>query len=126
MPGKPYWAGMGNTRWSAVQITSIKRKWATADRVNPSSNEVTKRGAKVKVAELVKRDPGRKGKDKPQSPPSEVFAKVREIEAESKAQMKDVPEPEPAPAKERNGKLRSSQIQKLLALLDDDSTVDDW
>lgn len=74
--GGSYWAGMGDTRWGAVTITSRKRKSATVDRVNPKNNQTTKRGAKVRLDRLVKRDPKKKGKDKPTIPPSEVFAEV--------------------------------------------------
>lgn len=83
--GGHYWAGMGETRWGAVTIIKKKRKSAEVDRVNARTNETTKRGAKVKVDRLVKRDPKQKGKDKPTCPPSEVFVNVAK------------PEPEPEP-----------------------------
>jgi hypothetical protein len=127
MVGRPYWAAFGDRRWSAVQIVTIKRKWANADRVNPSSNQVTKRGARVKVTELVKRDPELKGKDKPQSPPVEVFAKVREVEKPIEpVEEETVPKPKRKLRSPESERVRAEHVGKLLGLLDDQSTVDDW
>lgn len=125
--GKDYWSAFGDTRWSAVRITTLKRKWATAERVNASSNEATKRGARVKVAELVPRDPKLKGKDKPQSPPSDVFARGRGQKKAIKPQIDDdAPKPVSKERPSSNGTGRQAQLEKLLARLDDDSTIDDW
>ena len=88
-----YWSAMGDTRWSAVQITSISRKWTKATRVNPKTGAVKKKGAKVRIDELLRRDPDLIGADKPEDPPKVVFAEVREARArrekKSEEQLED-------------------------------------
>lgn len=80
----------------------------------------------MKVAELIKREPKLKGKDKPEAPPSEVFARSRELEKTSEVEPKNEPKPEVKPKASGNGKVSPETMAKLLALLDDDSTIDDW
>ncbi len=76
-PGGDYWASWGSKGWSAVHATHVKRKWVKVNRVDPKTNGVKKRGAKVRADELVKRDPSLEGKDKPTEGPDVVFADVR-------------------------------------------------
>ena len=78
-PGSHFWAPYGDERWSAVTVIKKSRIWATTRRVNPKSGQVITRSSKVKVGELVRRDPDLEGKDKPQGSPAEVFEKVREL-----------------------------------------------
>ena len=70
--GGDYWAAWGSKGWTAVRVLSAKRKWASVARVNPRTNETKSRNAKVRIDELVVRDPKQKGKDKPSDgPPAE-------------------------------------------------------
>ena len=71
--GGNYWAAWGDTGWSAVRIVRVQRKWAIAQRVRPTTNEVTTKRAKVSLTELMKRDPKLKGRDKPDVPPFVIF-----------------------------------------------------
>lgn len=77
-PGGDYWASWGSKGWSAVQATHVKRKWVKVNRMDPKTNEVKKRGARVRADELVKRDPSKCGADKPTEGPDVVFADVRQ------------------------------------------------
>ena len=132
--GGTYWASKGNTKWSAVRIIKVSRRWAQVERVVPRNGKIIHRKGKVKLEELVKRDPNLKGKDKPKAPPSEVFAKVREIRAEAKVAAKDMPAPiqevppvvapiKRTPAEEA---AHLKRLEKLFEMLEDDSTDDDW
>lgn len=103
MIGKDFWAPFGTKRWSAVRVLSITDGIAEVTRVNASSNEPKTRRSKVKTARLVKRDPNQKGKDKPAATPEEMFS-----------------------AAEQKTTTGRSRVAHLMALLDDDSTIDDW
>jgi len=83
--GADYWAAWGSKGWTAVRVRSAKRKWAFVDRIDPITNEVRSRKAKVRVDELVRREPKLKGKDKPEISPSVVFDDVRSFRAAQKA-----------------------------------------
>lgn len=76
-PGADYWAAWGSKGWSAVRVKVVKRKFAKVSRVDPKTNEVKTRTAKVRLDELVKRDPSQEGRDRPEDGPAEVFADVR-------------------------------------------------
>lgn len=75
--GAHYWAAWGNKGWTAVTVVAVKRKWAQVTRVDPKTNKPKNRNSKVRLDELVKRDPKKKGKDKPQEGPAAVFAGAR-------------------------------------------------
>jgi len=82
-----YWASWGSKGWSAVRVNNVKRKFAKVSRVDPKTNEVKKRGAKVRADEMVKRDPSQCGADKPTEGPDVVFADVREYRARTEAKQ---------------------------------------
>ncbi len=130
--GGTYWAAKGDTKWSAVRILKVLRVKADVERVIPRNQKIIHRKGKVKLDELVARDPKLKGKDKPTAPPKEVFADVRE----ARERVKEVPVvpvvPTPAPkppvpkmtAKDQEAQRK--RVEKLFELLRDDSTDDDW
>jgi len=101
--GGDYWAPFGKKRWSAVRVISVTDGEAEVNRVDASSNEPKSRRTKVDASKLVLRDPARVGEDKPEASPSEVFDRAMTPEEEHEA-----------------------RIARIMALLDDDSTVDDW
>ena len=80
--GGHYWASWGDKGWTAVYIISAKRKWAKVDRVDPRTGTIKKRNAKVRVDEMVKRNPKLNGSDKPEIGPAVVFAKARKLRTE--------------------------------------------
>ena len=86
-PGMTAWAAWGDTGWSAVRVMMVVRlkKNVKVERVDPKTEAPITRKAKARVSELVKRDPKKKGADKPAAPPAEVFAEQRKKEAEAKA-----------------------------------------
>jgi hypothetical protein len=132
--GGTYWAAKGDTKWSAVRILRVLRKKAEVERVIPRSQKIIHRQGKVKLDELVKRDPKLNGKDKPKSPPAEVFAEVREAREQQRqlvAEAPPVPIPQPQTkvpvvrTPEEEAETRA-HVAKLFDLLDDGSTTDDW
>lgn len=136
--GGTYWAAKGDTKWSAVRVLKVLRVKADVERVVPRNQEIIHRKGKVKLDELVARDPKLKGKDKPVAPPKEVFADVREAHERDKETpvVPETPEtpvaPAPAvkpPVPKMTAKEQAAQhkrIEKLFELLSDDSTDDDW
>jgi len=98
--GRPYWASKGNTKWSAVRIIKCSRVWAQVERVIPRTEKIIHRKGKVRLDELVQRDPKLKGKDKPKAPPSEVFKRVRELREEKPPVVAPAPEVKPEVAPE--------------------------
>ena len=83
--GRNYWAAWGSKGWSAVRVIAAKRKWAEVERVDAKTNETKSRRSKVRVDELVRRDPKLAGKDRPTAGPAAVFASVRRLRAEEQA-----------------------------------------
>ena len=130
--GGTYWAAKGDTKWSAVRVLKVLRVRAEVERVIPRNGNVIHRKGKVRLDELVKRDPKRKGKDKPKAPPAEVFESVRAARIQEKhavpATSEPIPEPEPKPEPPRppGKRLSSEEVDKLFELVNDDSTDDDW
>ena len=141
--GSTVWAPWGKSGWSAVVIRKAQRKWAIGMRVKPNTLKETAKG-KVPVGRLVKRDPARKGKDRPEFTPDEVFAEIeaaeetaraeKEARIEEKAAQERLAEEPLEPSPENSGdelvparkRISDKQLQKLLGLLNDDSTTDDW
>ena len=128
--GSTYWAAKGDTKWSAVRILKVLRVKADVERVVPRNGNIIHRRGKVRLDELVKRDPKLKGKDKPKSSPAEVFESVRELRDQEKdavpATLEPTPEPQPDPPRPPAKRLSTKQVNKLFDLLDDDSTDSDW
>jgi len=124
-----YWAAWGNTGWSAVHVLALKPKWVTVERVNPKTGAITTRKSKVKRAELVKRDPDLDGSDRPELPPSTVFAQHRTLEAEQAEEhdIDDTPPPMETPKVEpaKDG-LTDEKIAEIIGMLADKSTTADW
>lgn len=134
-----YWAPFGNKGWSAVTITKLGRLHARVERVNPKTQEVIAKG-KVRMDELLKRDPKKIGIDKPKDTPDVMFAEYREqraaVEAKEVAQKMEraqreweaeeteTPEPEP----ELTPEEKAARQERLSALLDQlgDDTDSDW
>lgn len=94
---------------------------------------------KVKKDRLVKRDPKLKGKDRPSLSPDEVFGKPTDdpdttdenvgAEAETTAEAPPVPvviEPVKKSASKKTEAERRAAVERLLDLIDDGSTTDDW
>lgn len=134
-----FWAPYGEKGWSAVRIHTVGYKHARVDRVRPKTQEVVTTKGKVRLDELVKRDPNLIGADRPRQTPDEVFATFRrsraaleEKEKEQKAMEQtsqsevsvEVPRaPERTPEEEQ---ARDAAIAKLFDLLEDETTNDDW
>ncbi len=91
--GGNYWASWGSKGWTAVLVISVARKWAKVRRLDPKTGALKKRTSKVRLDELVKRDPKQKGRDKPKVGPADVFAGVRSSRA--RAEEAKAAEPEP-------------------------------
>jgi hypothetical protein len=91
--GGHYWASWGSKGWTAVLVISVARKWAKVRRLDPKTGTLKKRTSKVRLDELVKRDPKKKGKDKPKVGPADVFAGVRS--SRKLAEEAKAAEPEP-------------------------------
>jgi hypothetical protein len=132
--GGTYWAAKGDTKWSAVRVLRVLRVKAEVERVIPRNQKIIHRKGKVKLDELVKRDPKLKGKDKPKAPPAEVFKEVREAREKQK-QLAAEPPPKPVPQPEVKAPVARTpeeeaeameRLAKLFDLLDDGSTTDDW
>jgi len=81
--GADYWASWGSKGWTSVRVIQVKRKWAQVDRVDPRTNLTKKRKAKVRLDELVRRDPKLTGGDKPEVSPSVIFESVRSLREEA-------------------------------------------
>jgi hypothetical protein len=96
--GSDYWASWGSKGWTAVRVIQAKRVFANVARINPKTNETKSRNAKVRLDEMVKRDPKKKGKDKPKVSPAVVFEEVRRIrKTQAAVTVTCEPEPEPEP-----------------------------
>ena len=79
--GSHYWASWGNKGWTAVRVSQVKTKYAIVQRIDPLTNEVRTKEARVKLDELVKRNPDLNGEDKPTTGPADVFGRVRSSRA---------------------------------------------
>lgn len=122
--GGSYWAAWGSKGWTAVRVTSAKRKWANVTRVDPKTDETKRKGAKVRIDEMVKRDPAMKGADKPTIGPAEVFDEVRELResegAEEVALAERVAEREELRAEQRSSSLSLAEPdEERIAKLDE-------
>jgi hypothetical protein len=123
--GHSYWAPWGDTGWSAVVITRLKRVWCRARRVNPRTEETTTTKANVRRDRLVKRDPDLKGKDRPAFPVDALFSSVAE-EPEPIEEPEPAPKPQPKPLTPEEKAAQAQRMSGLMSLLDDDSTTSDW
>lgn len=125
------WSPFGET-WTAVTVRRTKRVLGKADRVDARTNE-RKGKANIRVTRLVRRDPEAKGDDKPTHTPDEVFAEQIKIEEraaqaaeERKARKGWLDRPEPEPEERADPEERAKRVERLLELLGDDATIDDW
>jgi hypothetical protein len=75
--GLPAWAAWGDTGWRCVRVLSVGRKFVKIQRENPRTGEIIARRGKARIAEMVKRDPRQRGRDKPGQTPAEMFAQQR-------------------------------------------------
>ncbi len=124
--GLTAWAAWGNTGWRCVRVLSVGRKFVKIQREDPATGRVIARKGKALISEMVYRDPKKRGKDRPTSPPATVFG-------EQRRQDLVVPEPTPEPVPElkpsRAGPrepVNPEKVSALFALLGDDSTDADW
>jgi len=101
--GGDYWAPFGKKRWSAVRVISVTNDVAEVNRVDPSSNEPKTRRTKVNATQLVKRDSSLNGDDRPTVEPEAIFN-----------------------PQETEESRKNAMWERLLALLPDKSTTDDW
>jgi len=136
--GSKIWAAYGTTGWSPIDVVEVNQVWGHGRVVKPSDGS-DKCKRKFKLSRTLKRDPGKKGKDKPGLPPSVVFERLITMEEEERKRKEECamaepteptveeppPEPTPPSSKEEEAKALE-RIQRLLDLLGDDSTVDDW
>jgi len=151
--GSTVWAPWGKSGWSAVVIKTTSRKWAKGMRVKPHNEKETAQG-RVPMERLIKRDPKLKGKDRPELTPDEIFAKPDKAPVEEPPEdysstpaawantrdagtHRETPEqkhrrlhpPGWKPDSEMTQEeiaARNESIRKLLDLIDDNSTTDDW
>lgn len=132
-----YWAPYGDNAWSAVIITKVGRVWARGQRVKPRTGVVVTEKARVRMDELIKRDPGLTGTDRPEVPPVEFFAKYRagkarveQLEKESRMTKPETIETKPAPTQpaEKDTSTESQRIERATKLfsLFGEATDDDW
>jgi hypothetical protein len=135
--GGTYWAPYGNKGWSAVQIISKGYKHARVARVRPKTQEVINRKGKVRLDELLRREPKVAGADRPKETPEEIFGVFRAQRKESEEKVKQEKQVEEAPVEtvetavepERTPEEeaeRQKKLQAIFDLLDDGSTTDDW
>lgn len=123
--GKPYWAPWGNSGWSAVVLTELSRVWCRASRVNPRTGEVTTEQGRVRRDRLVQRDPALGGKDRPAGSPKEIVPPPAPAESVEPEPEDPVPKPGVERTPERQVEIDAT-TKKLLELLDDGSTINDW
>jgi len=116
--GKDYWSPWGTTGWSAVVLTKLNRVWCEATRVDPRTQKVVTRSARVRRDLLVRRDPTKKGKDRPPAGPEEILPPKEEEAIDSPPLVSRVQDEEK--------RVPRSRVSELVALLADKSTVDDW
>jgi len=120
--GTTAWAAWGGSGWSAVTIITPARVWATAKRVDARSGEpVTEKTAHVRMDRLVRRDAALKGKDKPTLLPSEVFPQ-EDDDGEQEPAEPEATETRPPEIVDAVRK----RLPKLMDLVGDDATIDDW
>jgi hypothetical protein len=111
-----------------VRVLSVGRKFVKIQREDPVTGKVIARKGKALISEMVYRDPKKRGKDRPTSPPATVFSEQRKRELKV-LEPTPAPDPEPTPAPPRSAKEEAECrvcLEALLAALDDDSTDDDW
>ena len=125
MVGQHYWAPWGNSGWSAIILTKLSRVWCRASRVDPRTSDVTTHTGKVRRDRLVKRDPALKGKDRPVGSPEEIVPQTVPAEPEPETASTLAPKPEVERSQAEQAKI-DADVAKLLGLLDDESTADDW
>lgn len=135
-----YWAPYGDKGWSAVRLRSLGYKHAKVDRVKPKTQEVVTTKGKVRLDELIRRDPKLVGTDRPAKAPNETFATSREQrerleeEAVEPKTMESAQAEQPVEAKTRTETAltseeetaRQKKLALLLDLIDDDATTTDW
>lgn len=140
-PGNTFWAPYGDKGWSAVTILEVGRVWGKAERIKPKTGDVVNRSGRVRLDELLLRDPKVKGADRPTEAPSVMFTKFREErlaattkDMETRAAALVVPpepvEAPPAPPAPKltptEAKAHSKLVTGIFDLLEDQSTTDDW
>ena len=140
-----FWAPYGEKGWSAVRIRNLGYKHARVDRVKPKTQEVVTTKGKVRLDELIGRDPKLVGADRPRQTPDELFADFRKsreaLEAEEKekkvmdqAKVEHEPEavaekPQPKTQPKLNSeeeKEHAERMANIFDMLEDGSTDDDW
>jgi len=128
--GSKGWAPWGETGWSAIVVTTPHYKWCRVKRVNPKTGEVVAKG-KVLRKKIVSRDPEQKGKDKPSLPPTEVFVDKPDAEpTATPSTLQEAPTPsgwKPPQARTPEEEAEhAAKMERLMSLLDDESTAEDW
>lgn len=149
--GTNAWAPWGQSGWSAVEVQKAQRKWAQVHRIKPATGERSgKTTGKVRKDQLIKRDPALKGADRPEFTPEEIFTEAvtpEDVTVELSPPVVEEKQVEAvldrpasmlgaraltAPAEQRpkltprEHKAKIEAIERALALIDDDSTEDDW
>ena len=141
--GNTFWAPYGKKGWSAVRILETGRVWGKAERVKPKTGEVVNRSGRVRLDELLLRDPSVGGVDRPEKTPELVFGAQRESRLAAKVAdgvraaavlappapvgAPQAPKPAPTPSRTpEEEKATQARLSALFDLLDDGSTDDDW
>jgi len=130
--GSNVWAAYGDTKWSAIVVLDVGRVWGRGRVVNPRTGETKKDGRKFHLGRCLKRDPKKKGSDKPGLPPSKVFAQVKEQERrekEIKREQSMAPRASSLP-RARTPAEEAAAAERVKRLIErfhgEDDVADDW
>jgi len=128
--GQHYWAPWGESGWSAVVITRLKRTWCRVSRVNPRTGALTTNKGRVRRDLLVKRDPALQGKDRPMVVPTEIQPLMTPAEPATLTEPEPEPEPisaaVPKPGVERTPSEDAVYQERIAELLGGGLESDDW
>jgi hypothetical protein len=140
--GGTFWAPYGKKGWSAVRILEVGRVWGKAERVRPKTQEVVNRNGRVRLDELLLRDPAVGGVDRPAQSPEEAFGKQREnrladkVESQTRAaalmappaptEAAPAPQTPPAPTRTPEEEAEHKKRMDALFAMLGDETDDDW
>ena len=123
--GLTAWAAWGDTGWRCVRVLSRGWVFAKVQRENPKTGAVLARRGKARIAEMVHRDPRKKGSDKPRQTPAAMFAQARGRTAQETA-SEPVSEPGPTLHVSQGEPADPVAVAALIDLIPDGSTDAEW